>query len=251
MIGKLVFIFLNKMHIKFIKEKYTIQTFREWLNEKELRERSYIIDFKNFFDKDLNESVIHKIKKLYFSKDADSIVKEFKNIFNIDDNIKISKVHIGGSIDPKTKEIRYSSLGVLIHELVHYLQLKAGATEDMHIDPDSTDCGILNYIVQPLELNNWSISLAAEALQYNSFEEFLRTAELLPEHKVFFKSDRHDRLKHCLYLLTNNMNCGVQKKYKDRLLTKAKQYMLIIKSLEKDITEHYTQYKTNEFIHII
>ena len=216
-----------------------------------MNERNYIIDFKNFFDADLNESVINKIKKLYYLKDADSIVKEFKNIFSIDDEIKTSKVYIGGNINPKTKEIRYSSLGALIHELVHYLQLKAGATEDMHIDPDTTNCGILNYIVQPLELNNWSISLAAEALQYNSFEEFLRIAELLPEHKAFFKSDRHDRLKHCLYLLTNNMNCGVQKKYKDRLLSKAKQYMLVIKSLEKDITEHYTTYKTDMFIHII
>ena len=121
----------------------------------------------------------------------------------------------------------------------------------MHIQPEFTNCGILNYIIQPLELNNWSLSLAAEALQYESFEKFLKTAELLPKSKEFLTADRHDRLKHCLYLLTNNMNCGVQRKYKDRLLTKAKQYMLTIKTLEKDITEHYTQHKTDSYIDIL
>lgn len=228
-----------------------MQTHREWINEHNKMYENfgkYIIDFNNFFHEDLSESVINKIKKLYFLKDAESIVKEFKNIFDIDDNIKIS---IGGNIDVHTKEIQYSSLGTLIHELIHYLQLRAGTTEDMHIKPDFTNCGILNYIVQPLELNNWSISLAAEALQYDSFEKFLKTAELLPKSKEFLKSDRHDRLKHCLYLLTNNMNCGVQKKYKDRLLTKAKQYMLTIKSLEKDITEHYTTYITDAYVDFI
>lgn len=227
-------------------------TYREWLKEyNEEKHGKYIINFNNFFDEGLNESVINKIKKLYFLKDAESIVKEFKNIFSIDDEIKASKISIGGNINIYTKEIQYSSLGTLIHELVHYLQLRAGTTEDMHIKPDSSNCGILNYIVQPLELNNWSISLAAEALQYNSFEQFLKTAELLPESKEFLKADRHDRLKHCLYLLTNNMNCGVQKKYKDRLLTKAKQYMLVIKSLEKDITEHYTNHRTDKIIDFI
>lgn len=231
-----------------------MQPYREWINERNEKSENfgkYIIDFKDFFDEDLNESVINKIKKLYFLKDVDSTVKEFKNIFNIDDEIKISKTNIGGTINTNTREIKYSSLGALIHELVHYLQLRAGTTIDDHIQPEFSNCGILNYIVQPLELNNWSLSLAAESLQYSSFEQFLKTAELLPKSKEFLKADRHDRLKHCLYLLTNNMNCGVQRKYKDRLLTKAKQYMLTIKSLEKDITEHYTKYKIDEYIDFI
>jgi hypothetical protein len=229
-----------------------MQTFREWLKEcDEDKFGKYILDFNNFFDEDLNESVINKIKKLYFLKDAESIVEEFKNIFSIDDMIKITKINIGGHINVNTREIEYSSLGSLIHELVHYLQLRAGTTGDMHLNPDFTNCGILNYIVQPLELNNWSLSLAAEALQYDSFEKFLKTAELLPKTKEFLTANRHDRLKHCLYLLTNNMNCGVQRKYKDRLLTKAKQYMFTIKSLEKDITEHYTQHKTDSYIDIL
>jgi hypothetical protein len=235
-----------------------MKTFREWLKEYDEQKSNnsdnygkYIIDFNNFFEEELSESVINKIKKLYFLKDAVSIVKEFKNIFSIDDEIKISKVSIGGKINVDTKEIEYSSLGALIHELVHYLQLRAGTTGDMHIKPHFTNCGILNYIVQPLELNNWSLSLAAESLQYDSFEKFLKTAELLPKSKEFLKADRHDRLKHCLYLLTNNMNCGVPRKYKDRLLTKAKQYMLAIKSLEKDITEHYTEYPTDSYIDFI
>lgn len=231
-----------------------MQTYREWINERELKLENfgkYIIDFKDFFDKDLNESVINKIKKLYFLKDAESIVNEFKNIFDINDEIKISKINIGGNIDVDTKEIEYSSLGALIHELVHYLQLRAGTTGDMHLKPDFTNCGILNYIVQPLELNNWALSLAAESLQYNSFEKFLKTAELLPKTKEFLTADRHTRLKHCLYLLTNNMNCGIQRKYKDRLLSRAKQYMLTIKSLEKDITEYYTSHKTDSYIDIL
>lgn len=209
-----------------------------------------VIDFNNFFDNDLSESVINKIKKIYFLRDAESIVKEFKNIFDINDDIKISKIDIGGDINVNTKEIRYSSLGTLIHELVHYLQLRAGTTDEMHIKPDFTDCGILKYIVQPLELNNWALSLAAEALQYNSFENFIQTAEKLPESKKFIKANRQDRLKHCLYLLTNNMNCGVQKKYKDRLLSKSKKYMLTIKSLEKDIKEHYIE-SSNSYVDII
>ncbi len=222
--------------------------FREYLNLDSFG--TYVIDFNNFFDNDLSESVINKIKKIYFLRDAESIVKEFKNIFNINDDIKISKIDIGGDINVNTREIRYSSLGTLIHELVHYLQLRAGTTDEMHLKPDFTDCGILRYIVQPLELNNWALSLAAEALQYNSFESFIQTAEKLPESKKFIKASRQDRLKHCLYLLTNNMNCGVQKKYKDRLLDKSKKYMLIIKSLEKDIKEHYVE-SSNSYIDII
>ncbi len=222
--------------------------FREYLNSDPFG--TYVIDFNNFFEEGLSESVINKIKKIYFLKDAESIVKEFKKIFDIDDDIKISKINIGGDINVNTKEIRYSSLGTLIHELVHYLQLRAGTTDEMHLKPDFTDCGILRYIVQPLELNNWALSLAAEALQYNSFESFIQTAEKLPESKEFIKVNRHDRLKHCLYLLTNNMNCGVQKKYKDRLLDKSKKYMLIIKSLEKDIKKHYIS-NTNTRVNII
>lgn len=223
--------------------------FREYLNLDSFG--TNVIDFNNFFDNDLSESVINKIKKIYFLRDAESIVKEFKNIFDINDDIKISKIDIGGDINVNTKEIRYSSLGTLIHELVHYLQLRAGTTDEMHLKPDFTDCGILRYIVQPLELNNWALSLAAEALQYNSFESFIQTAEKLPESKEFIKANRQDRLKHCLYLLTNNMNCGVQKKYKDRLLSKSKKYMLIVKSLEKDIKEHYISRKKYLYIDII
>lgn len=223
-------------------------SFREWLREKEQRK---IIDFRNFFDSELSESVINKIKNLYYIKDPNKIVGEFKKIFSITDDIKISKINIGGATNPKTKEIKYSTLNSLIHELVHYLQLRAGVTEDIYKFPDFTDCGILKYILQPLELNNWAISLSAESLQYNSFEEFLKPAELLPKGISFQTADRNKRLKHCIYLLTNNMNCGIQKKYKDKILKLSKQYMLIVKSLNKDITEHYTEYSTNEFIHII
>lgn len=228
--------------------------FIDWLREKEtdrFQERKYIIDFTGFFDKELSESVINKIKNLYHLKDAESIVKEFKNIFNLYDVIKISKVDIGGGINPHTKEISYSTLNSLIHELVHFLQIKAGVTEDKYKYPDYDSCGILRYMTQPMELNNWAISLAAESLQYNSFEDFLKTAKLLPENKSFLDANRIDRLKHCLYLLTNNMNCGVQKKYKDKLLKLSKQYMLVIKSLEKDITEHYTKDKKYMFINIL
>lgn len=226
-----------------------MQKFREWLREKE--QTNKVIDFNEFFDSELSESVINKIKNLYYIKDPNKIVDEFKKIFDIVDNIKISKINIGGSTNSKTKEIKYSTLNSLIHELVHYLQISAGVTEDIYKFPDFTNCGILRYILQPLELNNWAISLAAESLQYNSFEDFLKTAELLPKDISFQTADRNKRLKHCIYLLTNNMNCGVQKKYKDKLLKLSKQYMLIVKSLSKDINEHYTKYTSDAFIHII
>jgi hypothetical protein len=211
-----------------------MQTFREWLNENE--QRNKVIDFRNFFESELSESVINKIKNLYYIKDPNKIVDEFKKIFDIADNIKISKINIGCATNPKTKEIKYSTLNSLIHELIHYLQLKAGVAEDIYKFPDFTDCAILKYILQPLELNTWAISLAAE---------------LLRKDISFQTAGRNKRLKHCIYLLTHNMNCGVQKKYKDKLLKLSKQYMLIVKSLSKDINEHYTKYTSDAFIHII
>ena len=44
-----------------------MQTFREWINENEKLENSKLISFHNFFNDEtshLNESVIHKIKKI-------------------------------------------------------------------------------------------------------------------------------------------------------------------------------------------
>jgi hypothetical protein len=223
-------------------------SFREWLKEKEMTERNILISFQNFFVESdetaaLNESVITKIKKIFLLKDADSIVKNFKDIFSIKDDIKISKINIGGA-NLDTLEITYSSLSTLIHELIHYLQLRAGVLKDIYSYPEYTNCGILRYMLQPLELNNWAISLACESLQYNSFDDFLKISEELPIDK-FENANKTDRLKHCLHLLTHNMNCdkkyNIRKQYKEKLLKLAKQYSLVIKSLNKDITEHYVK----------
>lgn len=219
-----------------------MQTFREWLNEKELMEsrtRKFISFQKFFIEEDetilLKESIINKIKNLYFINDADKLVNEFKKIFEIHDNIRIKKVEIGGSFNHETFEITYSSMNSLIHELVHYLQKYKNHTgEYIYVDED--DCSILRYLTQPLELNNQAISFAAEAEEYKTFDDFLKIAE---KSNDFWKAKSKERLKHILYLLTTNMNCKVQKKYKDRLLSKAKQYYLVVKSLKKNINEHY------------
>ena len=225
-----------------------MQTFREWMREKEEIESRRLITFNNFFNDEtsqLNESVIHKIKKIFLAKDADYLVKQFKEIFNIDDELVYTKVSIGGGTNITTGHIKYSSLGTLIHELIHYLQFKAGCTERNYVVPIHTDCGILEYILQPRELNNWAISLACESLQYNSFEEFLKNSKELPKSKTFEDANKSERMQHCIYLLQSDIKCGkhssVKKAFKEKLFKLSKQYMLVIKSLEKDISECYIE----------
>lgn len=225
-----------------------MQTFREWLKEKQEIESRRLITFNNFFNdetSELNESVIHKIKKIFLAKDADYLVKQFKEIFNIPEEISYTKVIIGGGTNIKTGHIKYSSLGTLIHELIYYLQFKAVCTEKNYVFPIFTDCGILEYILQPRELNNWVISLACESLQYNSFEEFLKISKELPESKPFEDANKYERLQHCMYLLQSDIKCGshssVKKSFKEKLFKLSKQYMLVIKSLEKDISECYIE----------
>jgi hypothetical protein len=225
-----------------------MQTFREWISEKEEIESRRLISFHSFFKDEtsqLNESVIHKIKKIFLAKDADYLVKQFKEIFNIQEEIIYNKVSIGGGTNITTGHIKYSSLGTLIHELIHYLQFKSGCTEKNYIVPIHTDCGILEYILQPRELNNWAISLACEALQYNSFEEFLKNSKELPKSKTFEDANKAERMKHCIYLLQSDIRCGkhtpVKYEFKEKLFKLSKQYMLAIKSLEKDISECYIE----------
>ena len=218
------------------------------MREKEENESRRLITFNNFFNDDtsqLNESVIHKIKKIFLAKDADYLVKQFKEIFNIPEEISYAKVSIGGGTNITTGHIKYSSLGTLVHELIHYLQFKAGCTEKNYIVPIHTDCGILEYILQPRELNNWAISLACESLQYNSFEEFLKISNELPKSKTFEDANKAERMNHCMYLLQSDIKCGkhssVKTAFKEKLFKLSKQYMLVIKSLEKDISECYIE----------
>ena len=225
-----------------------MQTFREWMREKEENESRRLITFSNFFNDEtsqLNESVIHKIKKIFLAKDADYLVKQFKEIFNIPEEITYTKVNIGGGTNITTGHIKYSSLGTLIHELIHYLQFKSGCTEKNYVVPNYTDCGILEYILQPRELNNWAISLACESLQYNSFEEFLKSSKELPKSKTFEYANKAERMNHCMYLLQSDIKCGkhssVKTAFKEKLFKLSKQYMLVIKSLEKDISECYIE----------
>lgn len=223
--------------------------FRDYLERTKLEEiensdNRKFISFQNFFVKEdetnlIKESVINKIKELYLMKDADKLVKKFKEIFEITNEIKIKKVEIGGEFNPTTLEISYSSMNSLIHELVHYLQVfYKHKAEYYYVDKDKGDCSILKYMLQPLELNNWAISLAAEALEYNSFDEFLKIAKISND---FWSAKSKERLSHILYLLTNNMGCSIRKSDKEKLLKKSKQYYLVVKSLKKDIREHYVE----------
>ena len=120
----------------------------------------------------LKESVINKIKTLYLVKDPEKLVLEFKKIFDIKDDIKIEKVDIGGSINTESKIIKYSTNNSLIHELIHYLQLRKKYYGEYN-PPKMDNEGLLRYILQPLELNNWALSLADEALEFKSFSDFL------------------------------------------------------------------------------
>ena len=141
-----------------------------------------LISFRDYFNKiqeekelqNINESVINKIKHLFLLKSPDKIVDEFRRIFDINDDIKISKVDMGGSFNPYTKNITYSTNNSLIHELIHYLQNRNKDTTKDYTVPEFTDEGILKYILQPLELNNWALSFADDAFQYGGLNNFLK-----------------------------------------------------------------------------
>lgn len=178
-----------------------------------------------------NESVINKISKLFLLNDPERILKKFKEIFNIEDEtIELKKVDIGGYYDPRANIIAYSTLNSLIHELLHYLQDKS-KNEYNYISPKFDDCGILRYIYQSTELNNWALSLAEDAQEYNSFEMFLRSGKYF---KNFEKLNRYERIKHIVYLITQNVDCPESTKNRNKLLKLMKQYYLTIKTLRRD-----------------
>ena len=212
-----------------------------------------LISFRDYFNKiceekelqNINESVINKIKHLFLLKSPDSIVAEFKKIFNINDDIKINKVDIGGSFNPYTKNITYSTNNSLIHELIHYLQNRNKDNTKDYTVPEFTDEGILKYILQPLELNNWALSLADDAFQYGGLNNFLKIGKL---SKDFKSAGRDERIKHIMCLLTGDISYDKHtKKYKQKFFKLLKEYYFTIKSLKQDINE----YRIKEIIDIL
>lgn len=195
--------------------------------------------FRDYFyylleeNSNINESVINKISKLFLLTDADKIVNQFKKIFNIDDVIKLKRIDIGGSYEPNINTISYSTMNSLIHELIHYLQHKS-KNEYVYITPKLDDCGLLRYIYQPLELNNWALSLAEDAQVYNSFDSFINSGKYLNN---FEKLNRSDRIRHIVYLITNNTSCPESTKNRQKLLKLTKQYYLTIKTLRRNRDE--------------
>lgn len=195
--------------------------------------------FRDYFyylleeNSNINESVINKISKLFLLTDADKIVNQFKKIFNIDDVIKLKRIDIGGSYEPNINTISYSTMNSLIHELIHYLQHKS-KNEYNYIQPKLDDCGLLRYIYQPLELNNWALSLAEDAQVYNSFDSFINSGKYLDN---FEKLNRNDRIRHIVYLITNNTSCPESTKNRQKLLKLTKQYYLTIKTLRRNRDE--------------
>ena len=183
-----------------------------------------------------NESVINKISKLFLLKDGERVLSKFKEIFDIEDNtIKLQKVEIGGTYDPNTNTVGYSTINSLIHEMLHYLQVQS-KNKYKYIEPKLDDCGLLAYIYQPLELNNWALSLADDAQEYNSFEMFLRSGKHFDN---FEKLHRSDRIKHIIYLITQNTDCPERTKSRHKLLKLMKQYYLTIKTLRRDVEDFY------------
>lgn len=125
------------------------------------------------------------------------------------------------------------------------MQFKAGCTKKNYVFPIFTDCGILEYILQLRELNNWAISLACQSLQYNSFDEFLKISKELPKSKTFEDANKDEHIRRRLYLLQSNIKCGshssVKNVFKEKLFKLSKQYVLVIKSLLKYISECYIE----------
>jgi hypothetical protein len=183
-----------------------------------------------------NESVINKISKLFLLKDPERVLDKFKEIFDINDStIKLEKVEIGGNYNPKTNIVSYSTINSLIHEMLHYLQEKS-RNEYEYIPPKFDDCGLLHYIYQATELNNWALSLADDAQEYNSFDMFLRSAKHFDD---FQKLHRSDRIKHIIYLITQNTDCPERTKSRHKLLKLMKQYYLTIKTLRRNREDFY------------
>lgn len=192
-----------------------------------------------------NESVINKISKLFLLKDAQRVLDKFKKIFNIDDDkIKLKQVEIGGYYDPDTNTVAYSTLNSLMHEMLHYLQVKS-KNKYRYIQPKFDDCGLLRYIYQATELNNWAISLADDAQEYNSFEMFLRSGKQFDD---FTKLTRSEKIKHIVYLITQNTDCPESTKNRHKLLKLMKQYYLTIKTLRRDVEDFYLAIIDEPFI---
>lgn len=202
-----------------------------------------LIGFRDYFNKiceekelqNINESVINKIKHLFLLKSPDKIVDEFRRVFDINDDIKISKVDMGGSFNPHTKNITYSTNNSLIHELIHYLQNRNKDTTKDYTVPEFTDEGILKYILQPLELNNWALSFADDAFQYGGLSNFLKIGK---QSNDFKSAGRDERIKHIIYLLLSDIIYDRHtKKHKQKFLKLLKEYYFTIKSLKQDISE--------------
>lgn len=201
------------------------------------------VSFREYFknsgvadeDGEIRESVIHKIKHLYLITEPNKIVQEFKKIFDINDNITYEKIEIGGNCNKYTGHIKYSSNNSLLHELIHYLQVRTKKFPD-YKEAEFSDCGILNYMLQPMELNNWAISLADEAFDFSSFDSFMSIGK---ETKDFEKADRIERLKHIIYLLNSDIECNYKtSRLKQKLIKLSRQYYFIVKSLKQDIKEY-------------
>ena len=105
-----------------------------------------------------------------------------------------------------------------------------------YIEPKFDDCGLLHYIYQATELNNWALSLADDAQEYNSFEMFLRSGKHFDD---FEKLHRSDRIKHIVYLITQNTSCPERTKSRNKLLKLMKQYYLTIKTLRRNHEDFY------------
>ena len=183
-----------------------------------------------------NESVINKISKLFLLKDPERVLSKFKEIFDINDTtIKLKEVEIGGTYDPDTNTVYYSTMNSLIHEMLHYLQEKS-KNKYRYIEPKFDDCGLLHYIYQATELNNWALSLADDAQEYNSFEMFLNSGKHFDD---FTKLNRSNKIKHIVYLITKDTECPERTKSRHKLLKLMKQYYLTIKTLRRDVKDFY------------
>lgn len=177
------------------------------------------------FKGSLTETSFTKFSKLFKEDSPEKIVEIFRELFKYKDNIELIKVSMGGNAS-ELGIVKYSSKGVLIHELFHLLQFKNAPqeafTKYIKVNPNNIE-EFVNYYLQPLEFNNQAISLASKLIDNN-----IKYSEI---HKLKVPNNidtEYNRLCFTMYHLYN-----YKSKRSNKLLELIKKYMAYIEYINK------------------
>jgi len=182
------------------------------------------------FSEFLNEISFFKIKKLYKLQPED-VVKEFKELFSYSEDVKLIKVQQGGQAS-NNGDIKYSSIGILIHELLHLLQFKSSNDnryKEFKLDKES----FINYVLQRKELNNQAISVAFSLTELNLTVSDFKNAEYDNSSTLSTTKDRLNFFFYNLNAVKSNRKIDLYKR-----ISKYREYILYLDSENKKITEN-------------